>query len=466
MNSSITDHVSATVSHLRGVFNAGKTQPLDYRLEQLAGIQRFLTECQADIYAALQSDLRKPQQEAFTADIAFVLTEIKLTRKKLASWIKPVRVASPLWAQPGKSYIYHEPLGVTLVIAPWNFPIQLAIVPLIGAIAAGNCAILKPSELAPATSKVLATLLPKYVDPDCLQVIEGDAAVATALLAEKFDYIFYTGNGTVGRIVMEAAAKHLTPVTLELGGKSPCIVDQNCDLEVAARRILFGKFYNAGQVCVAPDYVLVHEAVEETLLACMKKTLQDFYGDDPRNSPDYGRIVNDRHFQRIMQLLPGSGEIFVGGNADAQERYIAPTILRHVPIDSPVMQEEIFGPILPIFTVKNIDEAINFVNVRPKPLALYLFTKDQNVQNQVLDKTSSGTVAMNNTIMQFIASPLPTGGVGASGMGSYHGQASFETFSHRKFVLKQSMIIDPPLVYPPYTSGKLKWIKRLFLGFF
>jgi aldehyde dehydrogenase (NAD+) len=450
------------VARLRENFNAGKTRSLKHRRQQLDGIERFFKENKKEILEVLYQDLGKPSFEAFTTDYAFILAELNLIRRKLSSWMKPRCADTSLWAVPGKSYSYPEPFGVVLIIAPWNFPIQLSMVPLIGAIAAGNCVVLKPSEVTPATSAFMAKKLPQYVDQECLKIVEGDATVATALLAEKFDYIFYTGSGVVGRIVMAAAAKHLTPLTLELGGKSPCIVDKDVDLEKTARRIMLGKCYNAGQVCVAPDYMLVHESIEQNLLSNMKKILQEFYGDDPQKSPDYARIVDDKHFNRIMKLIPGSGEIYLGGNADEKDRYIAPTILRNVPIDSPIMSEEIFGPILPVIKVKNIDEAINFVNARPKPLALYIFSSDKKVQQKVLANTSSGNVAINYTSMQFITQ-LPSGGVGESGLGYYHGKATFETFTHHKAVLSKPWWPDPKFVFPPYTKLKLKVIMATFL---
>ena len=330
-----------------------------------------------------------------------------------------------------------------------------------GAIAAGNCAIAKPSELAPATSALLAARLNEYVDPQCAQIIEGGVAEATELLGERFEHIFYTGNGAVGRIVMEAAAKNLTPVTLELGGKSPCIVDRQTDLAVASRRIVWGKFYNAGQTCVAPDYVLVHQAAHEALLSHMKETVRDFFGADPRSSPDYGRIVNTRHHRRLLKLIPGSGELVTGGTADENERYIAPTILRDVPADAPIMADEIFGPILPVLAVRDIENAIAFVNERPKPLALYVFSNDPLVQQTVLERTSSGGVTVNHTLIHLAVPSLPFGGVGPSGMGAYHGRAAFETFSHRKSVLVKPTWIDPSIFYPPYNNFKKKWIRRI-----
>jgi aldehyde dehydrogenase (NAD+) len=449
------------VARLRASFYSGRTRPLEYRLEQLAGLARFLKERETEIDQAIHSDLGRPSIEIYASEIAFVAGEVALTRKKLRSWSKPRRVATSLVGQPGTSRIYNEPLGVVLIIGPWNYPLQLVLVPLLGAIAAGNCAVVKPSEFAPATSALLAERLPEYVDPQCVQIVQGGVDVTTELLAERFDYIFYTGNGTVGRIVMEAAAKHLTPVTLELGGKSPCIVDRETDLDVAARRIVWGKYYNAGQTCVAPDYVLVHQAVEEPLLTRMKDTIGNFFGPDPSASPDFGRIVNSRHHRRLMKLIPGSGEVFAGGDANEDDRYIAPTILRNVPADAPVMADEIFGPILPVLPIKDIEGAIAFVNERPRPLALYLFSSDPLVQETVLARTSSGGVTVNHTLLHLTVPSLPFGGVGASGMGAYHGKATFETFSHRKPVLSKAMWLDPSIFYPPYTNFKQKVVRKV-----
>jgi aldehyde dehydrogenase (NAD+) len=452
---------AALVARLRSSFNSGRTRPLAFRQQQLAGLARFFREQESAIANALHDDLGKPAIEAYASEIAYPIREVALARKRLSVWVKPERCATPLFAWPGKCRIHREPLGIVLIIGPWNYPVQLMIVPLIGALAAGNCAILKPSEIAPVTSTLLATVLPMYLDSECVQVVEGGAEQATALLAERFDSIFYTGNATVARIVLEAAAKHLTPVTLELGGKSPCIVDRSADLDLAARRIVWGKFYNAGQTCIAPDYVLAHSAIEEALCARMKQTLLDFYGKDPRSSPDFGRIVNARHHERLSNLLPGSGDIFVGGDANQKQRYFAPTILRKVSADAPVMAEEIFGPILPVLTVPDIDAAIRFVNARPKPLVLYLFTNDRAVESKVLARTSSGGAVVNHTLLHEVIPTLPFGGVGASGMGAYHGKASFETFSHRKAVLMKSRWLDLPIQYPPYNDSKEKWLRRL-----
>jgi len=452
---------SDLVGRLRTNFESGRTRPLGHRLKQLEGLERFLKDREAEIERALHDDMGRPAFEAYPSEIALILAEIVLARKKLRKWTRPERVSTAIACQPGRSYIYREPLGVVLIIGPWNYPLQLLLLPLVGAIAAGNCTVLKPSELAPATSSLIANRLPEYLDPGSVGVAPGGVAETTALLEERFDYIFFTGGETVGRIVMQAAAKHLTPVTLELGGKSPCIVDRNTDLLVAARRIIWGKFYNAGQTCVAPDYVLAHKEIEEPLLAQMKKTLHDFFGDDPHSVGDYGRIINDRHYDRLMKLLEGSGEIVTGGTGFPADRYIAPTILRNPPTEAPVMAGEIFGPILPVLKVQDADHAIAFVNARAKPLALYLFSNDSAVQAKVLERTSSGGVTINHTLLHLTNTALPFGGVGSSGMGAYHGQATFETFSHRKSVLVKRTWLDPWFFYPPYNESKKRWVRRI-----
>lgn len=455
-----TQQIPGIVRKLRTTFESGRTRPLEWRLRQLKAAAAMIKANSDEIVDALHKDVGKPPLEAIMAEVSFMTQEIALFRKKLPQWVKPEKVSTPLPVQPGQSQIVREPLGVILVIAPWNYPFQLTMSPLMGAIAAGNCAVVKPSEVTPNTSAVLAKLIPQYLDPDCVAVVEGAVDETTALLKEQFDYIFYTGNGTVGRIVMEAAAKHLTPVTLELGGKSPTLVDKDADLDVAARRIAWGKFFNAGQTCVAPDYILAHESIENRLVDKLRETVRQFYGDDPKQSKDYARIVNQRHHQRLMKLM-GSGDTVTGGTGDESQCYIAPTILRNVREDSPVMQDEIFGPILPVLKVPNMDAAIEFVNKRPKPLALYVFSSNDEVQKRVISRTSSGGAAINHAVVHLSVPDLPFGGVGPSGMGSYHGKQSFDTFSHRKSVLKKPFAFDAPILYPPYTETKTKWLKRL-----
>ena len=457
---SLDGSTAAHADALRAYFETGATKPLSWRLSQLDALEHFLMEREQDIEDALRADLRKPPTEAFTSEAGIALSELRLTRKKLASWMKPERVRTSKIAMPGRSYIYREPLGVTLIIGAWNYPLHLVLVPLIGAIAAGNCAVLKPSEVAPNVSALIAKWIPKYLDRKAVQVVEGSVPETTELLQEKWDHIFYTGNGTVGRIVMAAAARHLTPVTLELGGKSPCIVDESAALNMAAQRIVFGKFFNAGQTCVAPDYVLVHDHVHDALVNRMSSAIREFYGDDPKQSPDFARIVNERHHARLTRLLDDA-DVVTGGETDVSDRYIAPTILKNVKEDDAVMQEEIFGPILPVISVPSVDSAIAFVNRRPKPLALYLFGRDKDVHDRVLAGTSAGGTTINHIWLHLGVDQLPFGGVGESGMGAYHGRLSFETFSHRRAVLKKPLLPDPPLLFPPYSARKLRWIKRL-----
>jgi aldehyde dehydrogenase (NAD+) len=448
------------VADARRGFDRGHTRPLAWRLAQLDGLARFLKEREDQILAALAADVGKPKLEGYSTEVAYTASEIAEAKKALKSWMKPEKVPTPMLVQPGKSSIHRDPLGLVLIISPWNYPLGLLIGPLIGAVAAGNAAILKPSEVAPETAALVARLLPDYVDSEVIKVIEGGVAETTELLAQRFDHIFYTGNGAVGRIVMTAAAKHLTPVTLELGGKSPTVVDSSANLDVTARRIAWGKFSNAGQTCVAPDYVLAHEAIHDRLLEKLKTTIADFYGADAKQSPDFGRIVNQRHHRRLASLL-ASGKIVTGGDLDEAQRYISPTVLRDVAPDSPVMQDEIFGPILPVLKIGSIDEAVSFVNARPKPLALYVFAEDSAVQRDVIERTTSGGAAVNHTWMHLANHDLPFGGVGESGMGAYHGKASFDCFSHHRSVLVKPTSLDAPVLYPPYNETKRKLLRFL-----
>ena len=386
--------------------------------------------------------------------------------RHLDAWMAPERVPVPVVLQPAKAVIRREPLGVALVISPWNYPVHLLLLPMAAAIAAGNTVIGKPSEVAAATSGAIARLVPRYMDPEAVAIVEGAVPETQALLAERFDHLFYTGNGRVGRVVMEAAARHLTPVTLELGGKSPAIVDRGADLDVASRRIAFGKFLNAGQTCVAPDYVLVHRAVEGALVERLAARVREFYGDDPRRSRDYPRIVNDQHFERLVGLLEAGGfDQVVAGGADRAvpgERFFPPTILRGVSPEALLMEEEIFGPVLPVIAVDDVDAAIEFVNARPKPLSLYVFSEDRAASRRVLARTSSGSACVNTCVIQLAVPELPFGGVGASGMGAYHGRNGFETFSHRKSVLEKPTGFEPPLQYPPYSRFRQWVLRRVF----
>ena len=450
--------ISDIIQQQREFFATGKTKDVAFRLEQLKRLKQAIIDNQAAILEAVNADLNKPEFEAYATEIA-VVREIDYAIKHLKSWVKPKKVSTSIEQFPSSACIYPEPLGVVLIISPWNYPFQLMISPLVGAIAAGNCAILKPSELAANTSRIVTQITKKTFDPAYITSIEGGVETSQELLAEKFDHIFFTGGTKIGQLVMEAAAKHLTPVTLELGGKSPCIVDSNVHIEHAAKRIAWGKFINAGQTCIAPDYLLVDRTVKNDLLTSIKQYIQEFYGDDPAKSPDYGRIINQRHFERLASFL-SEGQPYIGGQTNPEERYIAPTIIDGVDWDTPVMQEEIFGPILPVLEYSDLSDAIAKINARPKPLALYLFSKDQQKQERVLQETSSGGVCINDTVMQVGVSELPFGGVGSSGIGSYHGKASFDTFSHQKSVLKRSFLLDLDWRYAPY-QGKLKLIKRI-----
>jgi aldehyde dehydrogenase (NAD+) len=452
--------IPEVVKRLRAAFDEGRTRPLAWRREQLERMKKMVLENKQELLDALHADLGKPPIEASITDVSIVAQEVDLALKNLERWTRPEKVSTPLNQQPAKARVVREPLGLALIIAPWNYPVQLLLSPAVGAIAAGNAMVLKPSEVTPHVSRALARLVPRYLDSEAIAVVEGAVAESQALLEQRWDHIFYTGNGTVGRIVMKAAAEHLTPVTLELGGKSPCIVDASADLDVTARRIAWGKFLNAGQTCIAPDYILAHESVRDALVEKLEGAIREFYGDDPRRSDDYGRIVSDRHHERLSKLLEGQ-KVIAGGEADAASRYIAPTLLGDVDPESPVMQEEIFGPILPILTVHDVDEAVSFVRHREKPLALYVFTAEDEVERKVVEGTSSGGVCVNATIWHIANPNLPFGGVGPSGMGAYHGHETFETFSHRKAVVSKSTRIDPKIAYPPYTGLKAKILERL-----
>ena len=452
--------ISDIICQQREFFNTGKTKDIGFRITQLKNLQKAVIGHEAAIIAALKADLHKSEFETYSTEIALCKKEISYALKQIENWTKPKKANIPLEQLPGFGRIYPEPLGVVLIISPWNYPFQLIIAPLVGAIAAGNCAILKPSEIAAHTSKLLAEILPKYFDPPYIAVVEGGVEISQQLLAEKFDHIFFTGGTTIGRKVMEAAAKHLTPVTLELGGKSPCIVDADTNIEYTARRITWGKFINAGQTCVAPDYLLVEQSIKQELLDKIQKCIGEFLGEQPATSPDYARIINQKHFNRLVEFLQ-YGKTIIGGESNSSELYIAPTVLDGVSLESPLMQDEIFGPILPVLTYSDVTEAIAIVNQRPKPLALYLFSHNKKLQRRVLQSTSSGSVCINDTVMQFAVPGLPFGGVGSSGMGKYHGKASFDTFSHYKSVLNRSLILDVKLRYAPYTKSKLQLLKRI-----
>ncbi|WP_232850034.1 aldehyde dehydrogenase family protein [Bowmanella yangjiangensis] len=457
----MTGLIAQQVEGLRSYFNTGVTKDLSWRRQQLNQLLTMTLTHQQDIVEALRQDLGKAEQESWLAEIGFLEDDIKHSLKHLAKWCKPRKLSTPMLAQPGSSWLQPEPLGTVLIIGAWNYPFQLLLAPLVAAIAAGNCAVVKPSELAEHTSALIARLLPRYLDSNAYQVVEGGVEQTTEVLKQKFDHILYTGGETVGKIVMKAAADHLTPVTLELGGKSPCIVASDCDLDVTAARIVWSKWMNAGQTCVAPDYILVENAFVDKLIAAIVSKLDAFYGKNPAQSPDYGRIINPRHLARLQSYLEGQ-KVVCGGQVDENTRYMAPTLVQNPALDSPLMQQEIFGPILPIVGLDRIEQAKDFINQRAKPLALYLYTRSQSLEQQILAGTSAGSVCINDGIM-FMANPaLPFGGVGNSGMGRYHGQWGFDTFSHLKAVMKRSTRFDIDWRYPPFSAKKmkmLKWVK-------
>jgi len=438
--------LSTSIAAMRQPVSAGTTRPRAWRLEQLERLEQAIAERRDAVLSVLASDLGKPPVEAYFELVA-VQQEIQLVRSRLRRWMAPRTVGLPVFMQPGRAEVIREPLGCVLVIGPWNYPFLLSLQPLVSALAAGNTVVLKPSEHAPATSALIAELLSAAFPANTVQVVQGDGPVAQALLQEHFDHIFFTGGERVGRLVMEAAARHLTPVTLELGGKSPAVVLGDADLEVSARRLVWGKCLNAGQTCIAPDYLLVDEAVQAPPLA----------------SPDLGSLVNQAQFDRLHKLLEGArqrGQVLFGGESDADRRRIAPTLIRVDNLDDPLMQEELFGPLLPVLSVSGLDEAIERINQRPKPLALYLFSKQRAAQEQILQRTSSGGVCFNDVVMQVGVPELPFGGVGNSGMGTYHGAGGFRTFSHERSVLRRPFRLDVPFRYPPY-AGKLPLVRRL-----
>ncbi|ADE70395.1 aldehyde dehydrogenase [Priestia megaterium] len=418
-------------------FNSGKTKDVAFRIETLKKLRELVVRHEDDILKAVKADLNKPEIEAKRAEVGLVLSEIDFAVKNLAEWAAPKEVETPSTHAGAKSYIYQDPYGLALVIAPWNYPFQLAVSPVVGAIAAGNCVVLKPSELTPHTSSLLAKMFNENFPEEYLTVVEGEVETSTALLKENFDYIFFTGSTMVGKIVAEAAAKHLTPVTLELGGKSPTIVHEDANIEEAAKRIARGKFANAGQTCVAPDYILVQRNVKDELLANLKQVVTNTYGEDVSQNLDFPHVVSEKHFDRLNSFLT-NGDIVFGGKTDRSRLFIEPTVLDNISWEDNVMQDEIFGPILPVIVYDEISEVIEAIVKRPKPLALYLFSEDEAVQDRILNSVSFGGGSINDTINHMTSHYLPFGGVGDSGMGAYHGKASFDTFSHAKSILKRS----------------------------
>ncbi|MDL2301358.1 aldehyde dehydrogenase [Lachnospiraceae bacterium OttesenSCG-928-D06] len=453
--------IEKIVQKQRDFFQTGKTLDMAFRREALRRLGRTINNHKEEICQALYDDLGKSEMEARMCEVDLSLTELKHVYKHMNLWSAKHYVKTGLANFPGVSFVAREPYGVTLIMAPWNYPFLLSIEPLIGAIAAGNCCIIKPSAYAPKVSAILAKLIGAMFPERYIAVIEGGRKENEQLLEQRFDYIFFTGSVSVGKHIMKKASRYLTPVTLELGGKSPCIIDHTANLPLAAKRIAFGKFLNCGQTCVAPDYLLIEESVKEAFLELLKKAIKKMYGMEPLKNPDYGRIVNEKHFNRLLGLIEEENVIY-GGKCKKESLQIEPTIIDYVSGSDPVMQEEIFGPILPILTFHNLNQAVTFIKQREKPLALYLFTRDSNVERQVIKQLSFGGGCINDTIMHLASSSLPFGGVGNSGMGSYHGKKSFETFSHEKSILKKKGRVDVPVRYQPYHSWKKKAME-LFL---
>ncbi|NXX50623.1 AL3A2 dehydrogenase, partial [Tricholaema leucomelas] len=450
------ERMQQVVGRARAAFNSGRCRPLEFRIQQLKALERMVKEKEKEILAAIKADLHKCEKKTLTYEFMSVLEELALATGRLPSWAAPQPVERNLLTIRDETYTCFEPLGVVLITGTWNYPFLTVMQPLIGAIAAGNAVVVKPSEISENTAQLVAELLPQYVDQELYPVVTGGVPEMTELLKQRFDHIFCITNSTVGKIVMAAAAKHLTPVTLELGGKSPCYIDKDCDLAVACRRITWGKYMNCGQTCIAPDYILCDPSIQSKVVENIKATLQEFYGADVKSSPDYERIINKRHFKRILSLLEGQ-KIAHGGETDEASCFIAPTILTDVSPESKVMEEEIFGPVLPIVTVKSVDEAIEFINRREKPLALYIFSNNKQLIKQVTSETSSGGVTVNDVLIQYGILSLPFGGVGTSGMGTYHGKHSFETFSHRRSYLIKDLKMDILSMwrYPPSSQKKL-----------
>lgn len=456
------EDVTNILKEHKDYFNSNKTKSIDFRLHQLEKLKEGILKYESKITDALQRDLGKHPFESYTTEIGFTLNSIAYTTRRLKKWAKPKKVNTPLALFPSRSIIAREPYGTVLIIAPFNYPFQLVIEPLIGAIAAGNCVVLKTSRDTPNVSAVIIEMIESIFDRQYIRVVQGGRETNTSLINAPFDYIFFTGSVSVGKIVMEAASKNLVPVTLELGGKSPAIVDKSADVKIAAKRIIWGKTINAGQTCVAPDYVIVNEDVKKALVEEMKKAIYDFYGTDVEKSKDFCRIVNIRQFNRLKDYLEkDKDQIIFGGRINPDTLFIEPTLIEAT-WNSASMQEEIFGPLLPILTYRNLDDAIDSIRKLPKPLALYLFTSDKKVEGRIINSIPSGGVSINNTILHLVNPELPFGGVGNSGIGAYHGYYSFETFSHKKSILKTSTNINIPFIFPPYDNRKLKIIRQIF----
>ncbi|MFZ4520692.1 MAG: aldehyde dehydrogenase [Bacteroidales bacterium] len=454
------EQVRLSCEKQHGFFNTHKTKEIGFRIEQLKVLKKAILAYEERLYDALWKDLHKSKFEAYATEIGLVLTEIGEHIRHLRKWARPKRVFTNqmihFWST---SRIYKEPYGQVLIIAPWNYPFQLLINPLVGAISAGNCITLKASEYTPHVAEVMGMMIREFFPPDYITLFGGGRESNQALLSQAWDYIFFTGSPVVGKVVMEAAAKNLTPVSLELGGKSPCIVDKDANLKIAAARIVWGKYINAGQTCIAPDYLFVHTSVKSELMELMKKKIVDYFGEDPKSSPDFVRIATVAKTERLAEFIKGA-HLVAGGQVDLTERYVAPTIIDQVTPDSPVMQEEIFGPVLPVLEFRELSEVVHYVNTHPKPLALYYFSDSKAKQEEILRTTSSGGGCINEVLMHIANDRLPFGGVGNSGMGHYHGKFSFEVFSHSRSIMKKANFIDVPIRYAPYKN-KISLVKML-----
>jgi len=452
--------IAKSVGAQREYFSKHETKNIEYRRGALEQLRKGIVAHEKDIFDALHADFKKSAFETYATEVGQVLEELRSHIRNIRRWTKNINVGSPIAHFPSKSWRMYEPYGTALIMSPWNYPFALTVLPMAGAISAGNCIAVKPSEFSPNTSEIIDRIVTEAFPPEYIRVYQGDIEVNKALLKEHFDYIFFTGSPAVGKIVMQAASAHLTPVTLELGGKSPCIVDDTASIDLAAKRIVWGKFINAGQTCIAPDYVFVHESMKDALVEKIRKYIRKFYGEDVKKSPDFPRIINDRQYERLTGLMK-DGKIIAGGTKDKKSRYIEPTIIEGMQDDSPLMSEEIFGPIMPLKTFSGLDSVIAFVNSRPKPLALYMFSNSRANIDTVLRQTSSGGVTINDTIIHAGNPQLPFGGIGNSGMGAYHGKSSFELFSHLKPVMRKSNLIDVPLRYPPYSDSALNLVKKV-----
>ncbi|MCO4097502.1 aldehyde dehydrogenase [Macrococcoides canis] len=454
--------LNTETQNVRDFFQTQATKDIKFRKKYLKALKKSIKKHESDILDALKSDLGKNKVEAYATEIGFVKKELSYIIKELKNWAKTKSVTTPMMQFPAKSFIKYEPYGTVLIIGPFNYPFQLVMSPLIGALAAGNCAVVKPSEMTPQTSMVLQEILEEVFPENYVKVIQGEKEVTSQLLDERFDYIFFTGSTKVGQIVYEKASKHLTPVTLELGGKSPAIIDDTANLKVAAERVAFGKFMNAGQTCVAPDYVLIDNKVKMKFVKALQSTIQEFYGTQTEQSEDFGRIVNDNHFNRLVNIIEDSRQqVIYGGESNADELFVAPTIILNPELSDSVMQQEIFGPILPIIGYETLNEVYDIVEQYEKPLALYLFTEDSDQITAVFNRLSFGGGCVNDTILHLANPNLPFGGVGHSGIGSYHGKYSFELFSHEKSYITKSTKLESGLLFPPY-KGKFKYVKQLF----